>query len=59
MTISSMYRNEEVYTENMDEFIIPCYTIARKQKKTKYFGGLWNYGIIRAVEKQSIRRNSK
>lgn len=54
MTISSMYRNEEVYTENMDEFINPCYTIARKQKKTKYFGGLWNYGIIRAVEKQSI-----
>jgi len=30
MTISSIHRNEYLYTENMDEFIIPCYTITRK-----------------------------
>lgn len=30
MTISSMYRNEEVYTENVDEFIFLRYTIASR-----------------------------
>ena len=46
MTIKSMYMKEEVYTENMDEFKIPCYTITGNQKKNEIISEdfrLWHY----------------